>query len=274
MSTEIRTASNTNLVSFTRGGGKRTMLSLIPEYAEHGLKCLDLNFCEMMNPGSALISDGERYIDTLLSLKERYGLSYIQAHAPYPRNYAALTNEEKALSDKEIILAASYAARLGIPHIVIHPIKGSVNDNVSYFRSLLSHIDSSIMIAIENMEGQGEITSPDELLEIISELDGRAGICLDTGHANIAGEDIPGFVRACGSNLIGTHIADNDGRSDQHLLPGFGSIEWEELIPAFRDSYAGYLTLECMFFSRYLPESISGSIIDLALSISTWLENL
>ena len=59
MSTGIRTASNTNLVSFTRGGGKRTMLSLIPEYAAHGLKALDLNFCEMMNPCSALRDNGE-----------------------------------------------------------------------------------------------------------------------------------------------------------------------------------------------------------------------
>ena len=274
MSTGLRTASNTNLVSFLRTGEKRTMLSLIPEYAGHGLKALDLNFCEMMNPSSELRDHGDGYIESLLRLKEDLGLGYIQAHAPYPRDYKALSLSDKISSDNEILKSMKYAETLGIPHIVIHPIKGSVNDNVSYFRSLLSHIDSSIMIAIENMEGQGEITSPDELLEIISELDGRAGICLDTGHANIAGEDIPGFVRACGSNLIGTHIADNDGRSDQHLLPGFGSIEWEELIPAFRDSYAGYLTLECMFFSRYLPESISGSIIDLALSISTWLENL
>ena len=175
MSTGIRTASNTNLVSFGRDGRKRTMLSLIPEYAEHGLKTLDLNFCEMMNPGSELNGDGWEYIEKLEKLKKEHGLLYIQAHAPYHRNYAALTNEDKKLSDKEILRSMEYAERLGIPHIVIHPIKGSVEDNVSYFSSLLERSPTSIMIAIENMEDDG-ISQPDDLLEICERLGGRAGI--------------------------------------------------------------------------------------------------
>ena len=89
------------------------MLSLIPEYAEHGLKALDLNFCEMMNPGSELNGDGWGYIEKLEELKKEHGLSYIQAHAPYPRNYAALTNDDKKLSDNEILRSMEYAERLG-----------------------------------------------------------------------------------------------------------------------------------------------------------------
>ena len=274
MSTGLRTASNTNLVSFLRTGEKRTMLSLIPEYAGHGLKALDLNFCEMMNPSSELRDHGDGYIESLLRLKEDLGLGYIQAHAPYPRDYKALSLSDKISSDNEILKSMKYAETLGIPHIVIHPIKGSVKENITYFSSLLDHYDGSIMIAIENMEGEDEIGSAEELLEIAGSLGERAGICLDTGHANIRGEDIPAFIRSCGKHLIGTHIADNDGKSDQHLLPGFGSIRWEEVIPAFRSTYDGFLTLECMFFSRRLPQSLSGNIISLALAVNEWLSSL
>ena len=274
MSTEIRTASNTNLVSFSRGGRKSTMLSLIPEYAAYGLKHLDLNFCEMMNPVSDLRDNGAAYIGKLIEMKEEHGLSYIQAHAPYPRNYTLLTKEEKELSDKEIVLSMRYAEQLGIPHIVIHPIKGSVEDNVSYFSSLLARSCSSIRIAIENMEGSDEVSHPEELMEIASRLGDRAGICLDTGHANMTGLDIPSFIRTCRTKLIATHIADNDGRSDLHLLPGFGNIVWESVIPAFRECYDGYLTLECMFFSRNLPRRLSGDVIKLALSVNSWLSSL
>ena len=274
MSTGIRTASNTNLVSFTRGGGKRTMLSLIPEYAAHGLKALDLNFCEMMNPGSALRDNGKPYIEELLRLKNEHGLSYIQAHAPYPRNYALLTKKDKVLSDKEIALSMDYAEKLGIPHIVIHPIKGSIRDNAEYFDNLISLSGSSVKIAIENMEGDDEISHAEDLAEIASRLGGRAGICLDTGHANIQGLDIPSFISTCGPLLIATHIADNDGKRDLHLLPGFGCIRWEDVVPAFRKHYSGYLTLECMFFSRNMPQALSGDIIDLALAVNSWLTSL
>ena len=250
------------------------MLSLIPEYAEHGLKTLDLNFCEMMNPTSELRDHGDGYIERLLRLKEDLGLGYIQAHAPYPRDYKGLSSADKRLSDNEIRLSMRYAEALGIPHIVIHPIKGDVKENIAYFSSLLDRYEGNIRIAIENMEGDDEIGSADELCEIADSLGERAGICLDTGHANIRGEDIPSFVRRCEGRLIGTHIADNDGKSDQHLLPGFGNIRWEEVIPAFRECYDGYLTLECMFFSRNLPRRLSGEIISLALSVNDWLLSL
>ena len=250
------------------------MLSLIPQYAAHGLKALDLNFCEMMNPSSELRDDGENYIRTLLEMKKELGLEYVQAHAPYPRDYRSLSPEDRLASDKMILASMRHAETLGIPHIVIHPIRGSVNDNASYFLSLLDRCGGDIRIAIENMEGEDEIGSAEELLEIRERIGERAGICLDTGHANIRGEDICAFIRLCGKHLIGTHIADNDGKRDLHLLPGFGNIAWEEIIPAFRESYSGCLTLECMFFSRGLPHSAADQVIDLALAVNSWLSSL
>lgn len=242
------------------------MLSLIPLYSQHGYKALDLNFCEMMNPGNT-IDDG--YITKLAEIREEHGLEYIQAHAPYPRDYSVLSREGRKESDDLILKAAGYASALGIPHIVIHPIRGTVAENISYFRHLADAMD--IRIGIENMEGSDEICRAEDLLEIVSALSGKAGIVLDTGHAHMRGLSIPGFIRTAGEYLIGTHIADNNGREDQHLLPGFGTIPWEEAMEAFRECYSGYLTYECMKFSAGLPFAAAGSVIDLSLSIA---ENL
>ncbi len=257
---QLQIATNTNLISFMEG--RHTMLSLIPIYAEHGYKALDLNFCEMMNPDSAIDSG---YIERLASLREAYKLSYIQAHAPYPRDYLKLSEEDKRKSDRQIITACSYAAELGIPHIAIHPIKGSIRENIGYFSRIADQI--SITIAIENMEGTDEISRADQLLEIASALGGKAGILLDTGHAHMAGLSIPDFIRDTASFLIGTHIADNDGKSDQHLLPFFGTIDWKETMKAFRQHYSGCITYECMRFAQHVPFSLAPDIIGLSLRI-------
>ena len=111
--------------------------------------------------------------------------------------------------------------------------------------------------------------------EIADALHPCAGICLDTGHAHIAGEDIPAFIAKAGSLLIGTHIADNNGKEDQHLLPGFGTIRWEDVMKAFRTSgYRGFLNFECMFFSRNMPQLLSSEIARLSLMIGDWLLSL
>ena len=274
MNTEPRISSNTNLLAFSSDGYRR-MDEIIPMLANAGFRNLDLNFCEMMNPASILNGpDAWEYIDRLRALRDEHGLEYIQAHAPYPRDYTALDKEEKNASDALILKAMDAAAELDVPHIVVHPIKGSIKENIGYFESLIERQHTPVKIAIENMETRNEIWSAEDLISICRSLEPMAGICLDTGHAFIAGEDIPSFIKKTGDLLIGTHIADNDGKEDLHLLPGFGKIKWEEVVKALKDSYSGYLNYECMFFSKNLPWSLSEDIVRLSLSIGSWLLSL
>ena len=51
------------------------------------------------------------------------------------------------------------------------------------------------------------------------------GICLDFGHAHLDG-DVVDAVETVSEHLIATHVHDNRGRSDDHLLPFEGSIDW------------------------------------------------
>ena len=57
---------------------------------------------------------------------------------------------------------------------------------------------------------------------------GRIKFCLDTGHYNIA-EKEPQTLSEMSGNIAEVHLHDNSGEKDEHLPPGAGAINWEEL---------------------------------------------
>lgn len=261
-------ATNTNLVVFNREGIRREMPSLIPLYARHGFRHLDLNFCEMLNRESTLNTpEAEKYIDLLEEEKNEYGLEFIQAHAPYP--VPGLLDREECLP--LVLRSMEFASRLGVPHIVIHPEGKNIKDNIEYFDRILSSSRCDIRIALENMETENEISRSDELLEIQSAFGSRMGICFDIGHAHVLGLDIAEEISAYGSLMIGTHIHDNDGTRDQHLLPFYGNIDWQSAMKAFAASYSGFINYEAMFFSRTRPMAEQDAIIDEAMNLHSRL---
>ena len=89
------------------------------------------------------------------------------------------------------------------------------------------------------------------------------------------GLDVAEEVKAYSNHLIATHIADNHGSSDEHLLPFFGTIYWEEVMKAFRSiDYRGWYSYECMFFTQNLPETLKEDIVKLSLKIGEVLSSL
>jgi sugar phosphate isomerase/epimerase len=54
----------------------------------------------------------------------------------------------------------------------------------------------------------------------------RLGILLDTGHANVNGEDLAAATRSLKDVPLHIHIDDNHGDSDAHLVPGEGNIDF------------------------------------------------
>lgn len=269
-----RTATSTNLISFLPDGSKRTMLEVIPLLARYGYRRLDLNFCEMMNPSSRI--DGH-YIARLKELREAHGLDYVQSHGPYPRDHLALDEDGRERFDSLIARAITYSVELGIPAIVIHPIKASVEENVAYLSRFLPLLEGSASIlAVENMEGVDEISTADELCAIVDALpQGHIGVCLDTGHAHMRALDLRAQIEKLSHRLVATHIADNHGTSDEHNLPFFGTIDWPEVMKALDAvGYKGWLTYECMFFTRHLPRELEADVVALSLKIGSYLSHL
>jgi sugar phosphate isomerase/epimerase len=80
-------------------------------------------------------------------------------------------------------------------------------------------------------------------LERDVELDG-VGVCLDYGHAFLMG-DLVDAIETAGGHLVTTHVHDNHGRRDEHLVPFDGAIDWARAVAATQKvGYDGRLVLE------------------------------
>lgn len=273
MNSISRTATSTNLLAFRRDGSRRRMTEIIPVLRRCGYTSLDLNFCEMMNPDCSIDAS---YITALDGFRRTLGVEYVQSHVPYPLpDYHSLSAQQKDRSDADIARAIEYSVRLGVRAIVIHPVRGGIGENVEYLEKFLPLLDGTgSSLALENMERPDEVNSARELLCIVGNCsDSHIGICLDTGHAHLMGHDIPQMIHSLGDRLIATHIADNRGKEDEHLLPFFGTIDWENVMKAFTQTgYSGALAYECMFFTRRLPDPLQLEAVRLSLETAKVLE--
>ena len=90
-----------------------------------------------------------------------------------------------------------------------------------------------VRLAIEVIPN--ELSTPSALVELIeSDIDATGlGICMDVGHARMMG-DVVDAIETCSGHLITTHLHDNRGRSDDHLVPGKGVIDWDAAMLAFQ----------------------------------------
>jgi len=71
------------------------------------------------------------------------------------------------------------------------------------------------------------------------------GVVLDNGHSYVVGERAEEVVRRLGDHLYHVHLDDNNGRRDQHLIPGDGNFDFIPFLAALRDcGYSGFLTAE------------------------------
>ena len=83
-----------------------------------------------------------------------------------------------------------------------------------------------------------------ELAETIN--DEHFQLCLDTGHGWIRGTTPGDAVRMAGKTLKVLHVHDNVQLPDPHLVPGMGTIDWDDFMAALRETeFDGVLSLEC-----------------------------
>jgi sugar phosphate isomerase/epimerase len=91
-----------------------------------------------------------------------------------------------------------------------------------------------------------ELSRPGSLVHFIDEVleDAPVGICLDFGHAHMDG-DLVEAIETVSEHLITTHVHDNRGRTDDHLVPFEGTIDWAAALTAVQKvGYDGTLLLE------------------------------
>ena len=156
---------------------------------------------------------------------------------------AAADEGRRQAAVDETLAALDVAAAVPYEVLVVHcgvpvPHAGpGENHRASLIRSLeeLSPVAVryGVRMAIEVIPN--ELSTPSALVDVIeSDIDAAAlGICMDVGHARMMG-DVVDAIEACSGHIITTHLHDNRGRTDDHLVPGKGVIDWDGATLAFQ----------------------------------------
>ena len=145
---------------------------------------------------------------------------------------------------------------IGIRNAVLHcdGLYGEegLSDEERYARNLASlrRIQKNtegmkIRICLENLTRI--CPDADSINALIDELDEeRFGICLDTGHLNMCAQSQLDFILTAGKRLHALHIADNEGKTDQHMMPfGRGNVDFAQVMRGLREvEYEGLFNLE------------------------------
>jgi sugar phosphate isomerase/epimerase len=137
----------------------------------------------------------------------------------------------------EIRAAVGVAASIPFRYLVVHvgmPVVEKVpqgdNQPDAARRSIEEIVDiagaAGVKVALEVIGNP--LSEPAALVRLIEDhLDGiDVGICLDYGHANLMG-DIADAIETLSGHIWTTHVHDNGGRRDEHLVPYAGAINWD-----------------------------------------------
>jgi sugar phosphate isomerase/epimerase len=194
------------------------------------------------------------------------GLSAASMHAPicdgftggvWGRAYSNASPHAatRAEAIAETMAAIGAARELGCETIVLHlglprgqPIPTGDNDVAAMRRSLepiaAACTTAGVRLALEVIPN--DLATPEALLDLFAgdlEL-GEAAVCLDVGHAHLLG-GAPEAAEALAGYVVGTHLHDNRGREDSHLVPFDGTIDWPlTLMELSKIGYTGPLMFE------------------------------
>jgi sugar phosphate isomerase/epimerase len=229
---------------------KRLDRDHLVEIAAHGFECVEVFATRThfdYHDGAAVRALGEWLEDTRLTLHSVHapitasltdgvwGETYSTAVSSEERRRKTLTEAEAALAIAQTVPFNYLVVHLGVPD-ALKPAQGD-NSREAARRSVEALFEmadrAGVQLALEVIPNA--LSTPESLVALIEEdLDGlEVGICVDVGHAHMMG-DLGDAIECCSGHIWTTHLHDNRGRSDDHLTPGQGSIDWPATLMGFQ----------------------------------------
>ena len=243
---------------FHNGPLDRSQLELV---AAHGFERLEIfaTRTHVDYSDARRVSEVRQWIDAI-------GLEAISMHAPITTGFVngawgraySTASPDKAARDEaiaETIAAAGAARDLGCRVLVLHigipsgqPIPPGDNDAGAARRSLEQIADGcaerGVQLALEVIPNT--LSTADAIADWLEgdlEL-GNAAACLVLGHAHLTGGVAEAAERLSGY-IVTTHVHDNRGTTDDHLVPFDGTIDWPVALMALsKVGYAGPFVFE------------------------------
>ena len=241
--------------------GQRLSRDHLLEIAAHGFERVEVfatrTHFDYHNP--AAVADLQQWL-------AEAGLELESVHAPINESFtggrwgrvlsvASPEEDERAAAVGETERALHIARRIPVGVLVVHlgvprtaPAPGGGNARAAARRSMLELQPMAgalgVKLALEVLPN--ELSGARSLVHFVEDdLEGTdVGICLDFGHAHLDG-DIVDAVETVSEHLIANHVHDNGGRTDDHLVPFEGTIDWAAALTSVQKvGYEGTLLFE------------------------------
>lgn len=259
--------------------------------ADAGYKVLDMHFGNFSRDGQPMAQqDWKSWINRQRELADSWAVEFSQAHAP-TYVWAGASDLETNWNEELVQRAIIGSEIIGVKWLVMH--SGSMRDDTwySYKKSLKANREHflryaeiahkhKVGIAIENMiesklykRTRRFGSSSEELLELLDVLDDPIfGICWDTGHAHVSNINQPGALMDIGKNLKALHIADNNGQTDDHNAPYFGTIHWAPILETLKKiHYTGDFSFEIYNFAGGLPAGLHENLLRFSRELGEYM---
>lgn len=160
----------------------------------------------------------------------------------------------------EIKRAIDIADYLPFRYLIVHMGLPDEEYDLSKFDAVMTSLehlkvsakDRGVQLLLENVPN--ELGTPERLVEFLHYTRLNIKICLDTGHAHMK-LGLHSAFETLHPYIASTHVHDNHGEKDDHLMPFDGGIEWTQ---AVRDLRRGEGQFPVLFEIRgYGPETTS-----------------
>lgn len=209
-------------------------------------------------------------IRSLLEHHHLEAASFIPAQFRYPTSLCSpiMTIREDSVSYIQDAIETAYLMGAGIVSVCPgHTLNGQSRENgLELLKTSLNTLcrfaaQRGIRLALEPADAYETdlVNTVGEAAQLISEVGcSNLGIVLDCGHVQLTGESMASAFQAAGDRLYHLHVDDNNGLRDQHLVPGEGSIDFDDLFTLLRSSgYNHYLCAELSWDYTIDPQPVA-----------------
>ena len=245
------------------------------------------NFCaylalEKKRKAGICEEDWQQRIDAQANEAAKQGVTFTQAHAPgrcEPFIAELRPTEETIEYYLEIMRRTILACEtLGIKWMTVHPLSDNINTeydteilkktNLEFYSPILEFSKAhGVGLAFENMARFAKFSmlkrvycmSAEELCELVDAFgDEDVGVTWDFGHGRMMIANQSTALERIGSRLKATHVQDNKGDRDAHLIPFIGgNVQWEKIMPVLTEiGYEGDFVFEAHRYSQDIPEEL------------------
>lgn len=204
------------------------------------------------------------------------GMKILSYHLPFSNEINIANPEEgrraAATAYQEAMMKK--AAAVGIDRFIIHPSAEPIPEEerpdwmAAAKKSLKvlaqTACELNAVLCVEDLPRTCLGHTAEEMLELVS-VDDRLRVCFDVNHLlTVYGTTHTEFVEKLGHLIVTTHMSDYDFIDEKHFFPGYGMINWKEVVEALEKAdYDGPFLYEGGFSAstRY-PEVPFGKFED------------